>query len=74
MIVVVRAREEHWRALLAALPKCAACGHVAEVKLTEPGATYTVCMACATQRPKGRAEPLDHAGAATAIEDQLLGV
>jgi hypothetical protein len=62
------------RALLAALPRCHACGVMAaEVELAEPGAyRVSTCMTCASTRPEGRAEALRHAEALGALETAIL--
>lgn len=71
--IAVTATEADWRALLAALPGCDGCGAAAEVTLIMPGSDrHRVCLACAAQRRRGRAEPLAHGDAVEAIEGALL--
>lgn len=62
------------RALIAALPRCQACGvAAAEVELSELGAYRLVaCMSCASTRPEGRVEVLSHGEALSAIECACL--
>ncbi|MBK8994638.1 MAG: hypothetical protein IPM35_02655 [Myxococcales bacterium] len=72
--ITVTLRVDAARSLIAALPRCQACGVMAaEVRLVEPGAyDVAVCMSCASTRPEGRAEPVPHAEALGAIETALL--